>query len=274
MSVIGSYHAERETGGLDQELARLRAQALISWPQELRMLQWLGLRDGMRVLELGSGPGYVTRELLHALPSVHIIAVESDRAMTRRARSYLRDADGADRVDQVESAVGRAGVRDGQGDFAIARYLFQHLTDPVTAAVDALRMLRPGGTLAVIDMDAELWGISQPVDPRLTPIHRKAARRQTSGGGDRAVGRRLWRILREAGFEDLRLEAFVYHSDEIGLEPFHPQLDPARLLPALADGFITRAEYEMVESAYRRFRQTPGAFVLMAGLIACGTKPG
>lgn len=271
MSAAGSYDPRRGPGGFEAEMARLRAQALLSWPQEARLLQWLGLRDGMDVLELGSGPGYVTEQLLHLLRTASITAVEIDPEMIARATNTLGDA--AERVRFVQASAFDTGLPSGSFDFAIARFLFQHLKVPATGAREALRLLRPGGKLAVIDIDAALWGISQPTDPRLAPIHARAAQLQQAGGGDRAIGRRLWRILKAAGFTDLRLEAFVYHSDELGLDAFHPQLEPGRLVGAVEQGYITAQEYALVQEGYRRFRASPDAFILMVGLLACGTRP-
>ncbi len=51
----GSYRVEEQLHGLSSELERLRAQALLSWREESRLLGFLGLSDGMDVPdELGS----------------------------------------------------------------------------------------------------------------------------------------------------------------------------------------------------------------------------
>src|SRR5258708_994628 len=68
---------------LDREMQRLRTQALRTWPQEARLLQWYGLRDGMSVLKLGSGPGFITEQLLALLPGGHVTTVENSPEMQR-----------------------------------------------------------------------------------------------------------------------------------------------------------------------------------------------
>ena len=68
-----SYVAAEAPIGLDKELERLRNQTLISWAKEARNLQWLGLRDDMTVLELGSGPGFVSEGLLDLLPNGNLV---------------------------------------------------------------------------------------------------------------------------------------------------------------------------------------------------------
>ena len=266
----GSYRGVDELRGLESEVQRLRAQVLVSWEREARLLGWLGLRDGMRVLELGCGPGFVTERLLALVPHARVTALDSDPELLGRARRALA---GDGRVRFVQASAQATGLADGCFDFVLARYLFQHLPDPETVAREALRVLRPGGQLAVVDLDAALWGIADPASPEVLPIYAKTGRAQAARGGDRLVGRRLWRILRSSGFDPVELEAFVYHSDALGLEAFAPQMDPDRLLPFVRDGSITLEEHARVQQAHRRFLATPGAYVLMVGLIACGQRP-
>ena len=95
---------------------------------------------------------------------------------------------------------------------------------------------------------------------------------QARRGGNRRIGRRLWRTLQAAGFVNVELEAFVYHSDDLGLEPFLPQLDPNRLLRSLKSDQISLSEYATAHALYHKFQAAPDAYVLMVGLIACGEK--
>ena len=75
--------------GLDRELERLRDQALISWPVEVRNLKSFGLRDNMSVLEVGSGPGFVTEQLVDLVPVGSVTALEIDPVLIEKARAYL-----------------------------------------------------------------------------------------------------------------------------------------------------------------------------------------
>jgi ubiquinone/menaquinone biosynthesis C-methylase UbiE len=88
---------------LDADRARLLTQVRWSWPKEARTLGWFGLRDGMRVLELGSGPGFVTEQLLQLLPNSTIIALDNNRTFLDWSREYLHDK-GAERVDFIEAS--------------------------------------------------------------------------------------------------------------------------------------------------------------------------
>ena len=268
----GSYRPEETKGGLEAEIERLRVQVELSWNEEKHQLIQLGLENGMSVLELGSGPGFLTERLLSLLPSSPITAVEINPELLAIATERLTGGP-AWRLQLVEGSIFELDLPQNTYDFVIARFVFQHLENPVQAAKEALRLLRPGGLLVVVDVDTALWGITEPYFPQLYPIYQKAERLQPSRGGNRLIGRQLWRILKTAGFETPRLEVYAYHSDELGIKAFDSQMSPNRLLPALHAGLISAQEFEMVEAAYCKFLESPNAYVLMLGLMAHSTKP-
>ena len=56
------YKASEMNDNIEKEIERLRGQALWGWDKESRNLNWFGLIDGMSILEVGSGPGFVTEQ--------------------------------------------------------------------------------------------------------------------------------------------------------------------------------------------------------------------
>jgi ubiquinone/menaquinone biosynthesis C-methylase UbiE len=268
----GSYRPEEAAGGMADELARLHSQVELSWSEEVRLLHSLGLTDGMAIVELGAGPGFVTERLLGLLPSSQVCAVDVRADLLAEAERRLGRIEGA-RLELRQASAAETGLPGDRFDLVIARFLFQHLEDPLAAAKEAYRLLRPGGRLVVIDMDAALWGLAEPFSPALQPILAKAERLQLERGGNRLMGRYLPRLLETAGFERARLEAFIYHSDALGIEAFRAQMSPARLLPALRRSLISRAEYDLVVAEHERFFESPLSFVLMVGLLAHGVHP-
>jgi ubiquinone/menaquinone biosynthesis C-methylase UbiE len=272
MSTSGSYDPATKHRDLESEIQRLHTQAILSWRKEARTLAWFGLRDGMSVLELGSGPGFITEQLLTLVPTGSVTAVEVDPVLLQRAEQYLRGkADG--RLHLVEGSVLDMRLPDNSYDFAVARFLFQHLPDPLAAAQEVLRVLKPGGKLVIIDADDALAEIMDPAIPALQRIVAKWSRTQATQGGDRHVGRRLWRILKDAGFHHLDLEAVVVHSDDVGMQQFLPQIDPDRLVPAVQAGVISERELRMARALHARFLASPGSLLLILLLIGCGEKP-
>jgi len=69
MTASGSYDLQASHRDVTAEIQRLAAQARSGWDKESRTLSWFGLKDGMSVLELGSGPGFITEQLVALLPT-------------------------------------------------------------------------------------------------------------------------------------------------------------------------------------------------------------
>ena len=218
MTESKSYDPDRLD--LDQEIRRLRSQALLAWPQESRKLLQYGLQDGMTVLDLGCGPGFITEQLLALLPHSQLIALDDEPKMIERAQRYVQGK-AYDRLRFVQASILETGLPDNSIDFALARFLFQHLPTPIAAAQEVLRILKPGGKFALIDIDEGGFPILfDPPLPLYEAMRDQAAQVQANRGGNRNIGRHFWRILHAAGFQPLYFEAIVAHSDMLGLEDF------------------------------------------------------
>src|SRR4029077_8360198 len=156
-----SYDASSMPIGLDKELERLRSQALISWEKEARNLRWMGLEGNMSILELGSGPGYVTEALAKLVPYGEVVALEIDPVLIERSEAYLQGKEAGNwRI--VQGNVMSTGLPANSFDFVYGRYLFQHLPDPIGGAKEALRVLKPGGKLVIFDIDDDLTIFDPP----------------------------------------------------------------------------------------------------------------
>lgn len=272
MTTCGSYDTSSTNSKLQSELQLLQTQVLLGWEKEARTLSWFGLKDGMSVLELGSGPGFFTKKLLEHLPNSSVTAVEINPVWLDLAKEYLQGR-ASKRLRIIEASIMDTGLPDNSIDFAIARFLFQYLPDPEGAAKEVIRLLKPGGKLAIIDTDKEFSSILEPPIPELEPIMNKVLQLQASKGGNGLIGRRLGRILQAVGFKKIDREAIIIHSDTLGIDVFLPQLDPERLLPMLQTGLVSKQELENMRASHQKFLTSPDPFILLFWLMACGEKP-
>jgi ubiquinone/menaquinone biosynthesis C-methylase UbiE len=270
-----SYVAAEMPLGLDKELERLRNQTLITWAKEARNLQWLGLRDDMTVLELGSGPGFVSEGLLDLLPNGSLVSVEIDPVLVEKARSYLQDKAGS-RWKLIEGNVMQIDLPDNTFDFVYGRYLFQHLPDPVGAAKEALRLLKPGGKLVITDVDDQLIAFEPPATGETKVIEERVMtylkEHQESQGGNRLIGRRLTRVLRDAGYQNMILEALPMHNDLDDIGNLVPTPTVEGMQHLIDAGVVTLQEAEFVVKDAQEFEASDPIILVML-LMAAGQKP-
>ncbi len=272
MTTSGSYVFKDEQRDTKKEIERLAAQARLGWKKEARTLTWFGLKEGMSLLELGSGPGFITEQLHNLVPASPITCLEIDPVLIEKARQFLPPAS-SQHIEFVQGSVMEMKLPDNHFDFAYGRLLFQHLPDPLSAAKEALRVLKPGGKLVIFDIDDDMYGLNDPAVPEFNSFIKKIGQLQASRGGNRNVGRRLWRLLKASGFVNLDLEIIASHSDDEGIESFLPQIDPERAAPLLKMGLISEAEMAGLRAAQARFLAATEPYVLMAMLMVCGEKP-
>lgn len=267
-----TYHIQTTRLGIGQELDRLKAQVGMGWDKEFRNLKWYGLEDGMNVLELGSGPGFFTGKLVSNLPRSSITALEIDDVLLDKAKQSLADIPES-RLRFVPASVYDTGLPDHTYDFAIARLLFLHLHHPVEAAREIFRVLKPGGKLVIIDVDDGVFGVIHPAVESLHVILKKVADVQASMGGNRYLGRTIPRLLSEAGFTDIDLDATLQHSDLLGVEGFRQQFNAERFRGLYEKGILELDEFEQIRAASERLAMSKDAYAMMTFFMGCGTKP-
>ncbi|HEX5012765.1 MAG TPA: methyltransferase domain-containing protein [Candidatus Limnocylindrales bacterium] len=152
------------------------------------------LRPGLDLLDVGCGPGTITRDLAARVAPGRVVGID-----------LVSVADLDDVPNNVEFAVGDAydlEFADASFDVVHAHQVLQHLTRPVDALTEMRRVLRPGGLVAVRDSDYGAFRWSPP-DPRLDRwlgLYHELTERN---GVDADAGRHLEGWVRAAGFTDI-----------------------------------------------------------------------
>lgn len=111
------------------------------------LLDAAGVGPGVRVLDVGTGPGFVA--LAAAARGADVRAVDQSAAMVAHAREAG--------VDAVQSGVETLSFEDGCFDAVVAGYVLNHLPRPAVGVASLGRVLRPGGRLAMT-----VWDVNNP----------------------------------------------------------------------------------------------------------------
>ncbi|MFD9791898.1 class I SAM-dependent methyltransferase [Streptomyces sp. NPDC059070] len=192
-------NAQREAG------TRFDALGELFDPTTFRHIESLGIAPGWRCWEVGAGGPSVVSWLADRVgPGGRVLATDIDTSWASRAAGGV--------VEVLRHDVGRDAPPAHGFDLVHARLVLVHVTDRERALRSMADALRPGGWLLLEDADPaaqpliclDEYGPEQALANRLRAGFRSllAAR-----GADLAYGRKLPRLLREAGLADVAADA-------------------------------------------------------------------
>jgi SAM-dependent methyltransferase len=146
---------------------RLVAQGLVFDPLTRRLFESAGIGPGMRVLDLGSGAGNLSRIAAELVgPEGAVVGIERDPAAVELAQRRTNATNVEYRVGDVQTL---DGVEDGF-DAVVGRLILMYLSDPVAALRQAARRLRPGGVVCMHEADLRYVPAS-PATPLWIQMH-------------------------------------------------------------------------------------------------------
>ena len=112
------------------------------------------LRPGMRVLDIGCGPGSITLDLAQRVAPGEVVCVDASEAVVGLARQSAVDAGDVGTRFEVADAMALP-FADDSFDVVHAHQVLQHVGDPVGLLREMARVTRPGGLVAARDADYE-----------------------------------------------------------------------------------------------------------------------
>jgi ubiquinone/menaquinone biosynthesis C-methylase UbiE len=182
--------------GGEEGANRLRLLARVKWPTTKAFLRRVGLRPGMRCLDVGCGLGAVTLKLARRVgPAGQAVGVDPDERCLELARRAAARY-GLPAVFRGEAA---HDLREEAAyDLVYSRFLLTHLVEPGRAVGRMVAAVRPGGLVAVEDIEfaGHFCHPACPAFDRYVSLYQQVVRRK---GGDPEIGPRLVGLLMDGG---------------------------------------------------------------------------
>lgn len=209
------------------EAERLQLQAQVWQPAAEVMLDAIGIQPGWFCLDLGCGAMGILAPLHQRVGSSgHVIGVDADRHSLAVAQAYVHTHH-LSNIELLERNVLQTGLLDASFDLVHERFVLPYITPPETLVHEMLRLVRPGGWVAVQEPDNTAWTFYPP-DPRWNRF-KAILIAAFAVRGDIDIGQRTYGMLRSLGLTDLQLRAAV-----VALAPQHPYMQmPLMALAAL-----------------------------------------
>jgi SAM-dependent methyltransferase len=191
-------------GTSDAELARLAFQHEVWGGVTNAFLDRIGVREGMRCLDLGCGPGFVSFELAARVGERgSVVALDESPRWIEHVEGEIARR-GVRNVRTLRARVQDAPLEAQAFDLVFARWVFSFLPDPAAVARRMRLALGPGGLLAIEDYNHE--GISLfPESDGFKAVVRATRALYAQAGGDTWVAARAPRFFREAGLETVSI---------------------------------------------------------------------
>jgi SAM-dependent methyltransferase len=183
-------------GHADIDIRRLLLQGSLYNDHTEDALRIAGLRQGMRVLDVGCGPGDVSFVAARLVgPTGSVLGAYASRDVVEFARSRAAER-GLSTVEFVHATI--ADIAVAELDAVIGRLILMHLPDPASTLRQLVRLLRPGGLIAFCEFDVGAVR-SVPESPLSRALVDGIVRAFQSAGLDPAFGPTLPTLFRQAG---------------------------------------------------------------------------
>jgi ubiquinone/menaquinone biosynthesis C-methylase UbiE len=187
--------------------------------------------DGSKVLEVGCGVGAQTITLAKNSPQAEITSVDISEPSLNHAKNLI-EKEGISNVDFQVADIMNLPFEDETFDYVFICFVLEHLPDPVGALLSLKRVLKKGGSITVIEGDHGSCYF-HPETKEAVKVWECLIKVQTDLNCNPLMGRELYPLLIEAGFEDVQIDPRIVYVDSSK--------------PELVDGFIEKTIIAMVE---------------------------
>lgn len=242
-------------------------------------LRELSLRGDERIVDFGAGLGQFSRTMARSVPHGTVVGIERDPVQLAAALRLAGQHGESGLVDFRSGDVLRPelGVEAGSFDLAHARFILEHVGDPLTVVRAMVGAVRHGGRVVLADDDhgvMRLW----PEPAGFNDLWAAYIRTYDRMGNDPFVGRRLVQLLVQAGAEPVR-NHWLFFGGCAGMDTF-PVLAAnmagvvrsARTI-MLEMALVDEATFDATMDRYDAWARRPDAALWFAVAWAEGLRP-
>lgn len=230
---------------------------------------------GEHVLEVGCGTGAQTDWLVSSNPETQFRSIDIDHSSLMDAKARCKQSKN---VTFSHADCNDLPYSDSQFDHVFICFVLEHLRDPLNALSEAFRILKPGGTITVIEGDHDSV-LMHPDNSAARAVIRAQVSVQSRAFGNATIGRRLFPILDTAGFVDLFVSPRIVYADASRpdlvnqfVEKTFTQMIAGVRDRAINQGIISDQKFDLGLRALRRTQESDGVFAYTF-FKAVGVKP-
>jgi ubiquinone/menaquinone biosynthesis C-methylase UbiE len=222
------------------------------------------LEPGIRLLDVGCGPGTITADFGARIAPGEVVAIEREQAVIDEATSVATEQ-GLTNVTVELGDVYDLAYDDDSFDVVHAHQVLQHLSDPVAALAEMRRVAKPDGVVAA--RDADYAGMTwYPADERLDrwmEVYQAVAR---SNDAEPNAARWLLAWANQVGFSAVTISASIWCYTDDATRQWWGSLWATRMTSsavaeqAVAKGIATADELDAIADGFRDWTGHPDGY--------------
>ncbi|MCF8032053.1 MAG: methyltransferase domain-containing protein [Desulfarculaceae bacterium] len=166
---------------------------------------------GETVLEAGCGVGSQTRFLVENSPEASFTCLDISPESLEAARAQAQ-GQGWQNLTFAQGDLYHPPFEPASFDHLFVCFVLEHLTRPLEALRGLTKLVKPGGTVTVIEGDHGSCYF-HPEQPEARRAWQCLIDCQAALGGDSLIGRRVYPLMAEAGIEDLAVGPRAVYCD-------------------------------------------------------------
>jgi ubiquinone/menaquinone biosynthesis C-methylase UbiE len=220
---------------------------------------------GSSVLEVGCGVGAQTVTLARRSPDAQFTSIDLSAVSLAEARHRVERA-GLTNVEFRQADIFALPFNTESFDHVFVCFVLEHLSRPLEALAILKTMLKPGGSITVIEGDHGS-AYFHPDSTAANAAIQCLVKLQQDAGGNGLIGRQVYPLMVEAGFEGVQVSPRMVYVDSsrpdlvegFTKKTFTAMVEATRE-PAIAAGLIDPATFDAGIHDLYRTAQADGVF--------------
>ena len=155
------------------------------------------------IVDLGCGPGTITKGFSSVVPQGKVIGIDASDTVIKQARTTAPIREYPNLKFEVGNITTRLPFEDDSVDVVFTHQTLCHIPSPIAVIQEALRILKPGGLIAMREFDTLLW---HPLSPGVKAYNESMGKAVSATGAQGpGSGRKLHVWASKAGFDRAKM---------------------------------------------------------------------
>ena len=226
------------------------------------------LKPGMRILDVGCGPGSISISFARCFPYITIVGIDIDQGQITQARDAARHQ-GLDNIEFHVADVYALPFESESFDAIFAHTLFMHLAKPKAALQDLFRVIKSHGIIGIREGISGFESFTDLALPRrFNSLGELFKQTFDKSQGVLDIGIKLKGLLHESGFDDIKIsshaEVYDQPDDLETLKSWYQSTFSTTLgQEILKHGILSPEELKALIASMSNWPQDPGALSIL-----------